>query len=120
MHTQAAVFVSLRRIVLAEFLWHKALYVVVFGIGSHRCGIKRDERRIDEPKFAQLQNLFLHDLFEYPVIQFADEAVKCPVGRQRPTDIETAVVCNEQIVAQIVVQIGDLAESFTFHDNEST
>ena len=55
----------------------------------------------------------------YP-IHFFEETVIRPVGRQRLHDIEPAIVGNEPIVVQIIHQICDLREAFTFHNDKST
>lgn len=53
----------------------------------------------------------------YPTPQ---KAVIDPVGRQRFHDIESAVVGDDLAVIQIIPQICDLREIFTFHNNKGT
>ena len=62
----------------------------------------RAMRSVDNTHFGQLQHLRLHKLFKQSVIKISDETVESPVGRQWFHDIETAVMCDYQIVIEIV------------------
>ena len=112
-------------IVAGLVLWVKLCFaeglgIVLRGAGGDRCGIQSDEGGVQNPQLVKLPDLSGHDLLQIAVFQLAQAAIEGPVGRQRPRDVEAAIVGDEKIALEEVPKVSDLAEALAFHDDERT
>lgn len=92
----------------------------LLGIFQNGRGIQPDKGRIQDTHGIELFDLFLHNFLKDIVIQLSQKAVIGPVRRKFLCDVEATVVGDETIAFQIIRQIGDIAETFAFHDHEGT
>lgn len=117
-NAQDTVGIVARLVFRVELCFAEGLGIVLRSAGGDRRGIQIDEGGVQNPQLVELPNLIGHELLQIAVFQLAQEAVEGPVGRQRPRDVEAAVVGNEEIALKEVPKVGDLGEALAFHDDE--
>ena len=84
------------------------IWVVLLCICCNGCGVQTNEGGVHDPHLIELLHLCRHDFFQRTVVQLPQEAVICPVGRQRFHNVKPAVMGDDAIVVQIIRQICDL------------
>ena len=117
MHAQPAVRVGLGLVFLAELVFSERFGIVLASIGHNGRTIQTEEGCIDNAQFSQVNHLALHGPLEKVVIQVFEESEIRPVRRQGFRDIKAAVVRDETVVFQIVLQIADVLEALALHDD---
>ena len=120
MDAEGAVWVAFWVVFLGELVFCKGFRVVLLRVCHDRRGIQADERRIHHAQLIQLPYQAGHDRLQRTVVQLPQETVIGPVGRQWLHDVEPAVAGNKPVIVQIIHQICDLREAFTFHNDKST
>ena len=118
MYAQTAVGVGLGLMLLAKLVGLKGFWIVLRGVGGDRRRIQPDEGCVQNALLIELAHKRLHDVLENGIVNASQETVERPVGRQRTHDVETTVMCNDEIIVQIIHQIGDLRKALAFHDDE--
>ena len=111
--------ITARMIVLVELVWLKGFWIVLCCVCQNRRGIQANKGRIYNAKLVELPNQSGHDLFQIAVFYALEKSVIGPIGRQRPHDIETAIMRNDSIVFQVIREICDLRKALAFHHDES-
>ena len=117
-NAQGTVGIVAGLVLRVELRFAEGLGIVLSGAGGDRRGIQTDEGGVQDPQLVKLSDLSGHDLLQIAVFHPAQEAVKGPVGRQRPRDVKAAVVGNEEIALKEVQKVSDLAEALALHDDE--
>ena len=119
-NTERAVGIVAGLVFRIELRFAEGLGIVLSGAGGDRRGIQADEGGVQDPQLVEFFDLNGHDLLQITVFHPVEEAVEGPVGRQRPGNVEAAIVGNEEIALKEVQKVSDLAEALAFHDDERT
>ena len=118
MNAQGAVRIVAGLVFGVKLGFAEGLGIVLRGACGDRRGIQSDEGGVQNPQLVEFPNLIGHDLLQFAVFQLAQEAVKGPVGRQRPRDVEAAVVGDEEIALEEVPKVCNLVETLALHNDE--
>lgn len=117
---ETAVRIRLRLIFRIELTGKKGLGVILAGISGNGSGVKSDKGSVDYALRSEKAHLFPHDPLQEGMVNFFQEAVKRPVGGQGLRDIEAAVVCDQEVVVQVIHEVGDHGKALALHHEEGT
>lgn len=119
MNTKGAIRVGFGRVFRFELVSSKGFRIVLLRVGGNRGSVQANKRCVHNAQLIELLHLLRHDFLQVPVVHFFQEAVISPVRWQGFHDVKAAVMGNETVVIQVICQIGDLCETFAFHDDKS-
>lgn len=118
MNTEGAVGIVAGLVFRIELQFAESLWIVLSSAGGDRRGIQSDEGGVQNPQLVELPDLNGHNLLQITVFHPAEEAIKSPIGRQRPGNVEAAIVGNDEIALKEVPKVSDLVEALALHDDE--
>ena len=87
-------------------------------VSRDRGGVDGDKRGVDYAELIKSFYLRRHEFLKLVVMEIFDKAFKHMISRELFRNIETAIVSYDQIVVEVIPQIGDIFKAFTLHDDD--
>lgn len=117
-NAQGAIGIVAGLVFRIELRFAESLWIVLSGADGDRRRIQSDQGGVQAPQLVEFPDQSGHDLLQITVFHSAEEAVESTVGRQRPGNVEAAIVGNDEIALKEVTKVSDLVEALALHDDE--